>query len=315
MTPARDLAIRPLGLGEIIDRSIALTRRHFRTLFAAMLAVEAPVLALGRLHQARTSELLAMMGDPGRLGAALPSLAGAFAALVAVLLVIQLTATAAVTAIVAPSLDPRSAHRATGAQRVVAVATATLVQVVAVVGAPALGAAPGLLLAARAGSRATQVIGLAGAVVGAIGAFVVALVRLVLVPAVAAVEARGGAAAALRSARLMAPDRGGRFRDRPGLRASLVLLATFLLAVAVNGLAGLPRAVAARAAGVEGPLGLLGATLPLPLEVAVSVFEAAAAAALQPFSLVAVAVLYFERRARAEALDVEIWATRIEAER
>lgn len=315
MGPVRDLAVRPLGLGEIIDRSVALTRRHFRTLFAATLAVEAPVLALGRLQQARTSELLALLGDPGRLGAALPSLAGAFAALVAVLLAIQLAATAAVAAIVAPSLDPRPGQRATGARRAVAIATATLVQLAAVLGAPVLGAVPGLLLAARAGSAATQAIGLAGAGVGAAGAFVVVLLRLVLAPAVAAVEGRGGVGAALRSSRLMAPDRGGRFRDRPGLRASLVLLATFLIAVAVNGLAGLPRALAARAAGIESPLGLVAATLPLPLEVAVSVFEVAAAAALQPFSLVAVAVLYFERRARAEALDVEIWATRIEAER
>ena len=41
----RDLSIRPLGLGEVIDRSIAVTRRHFRPLFAAMLAVEAPARA------------------------------------------------------------------------------------------------------------------------------------------------------------------------------------------------------------------------------------------------------------------------------
>jgi hypothetical protein len=109
--------------------------------------------------------------------------------------------------------------------------------------------------------------------------------------------------------------RGGRFLDRPGLRASLVLLATFLLALAANGAAGLPRAVAARLVGTVGPLGLFGATLPLPLEVAVSIFEAAATAALQPFSLVAIAVLYFDRRARTEALDVEIWAARLEAGR
>jgi hypothetical protein len=113
----------------------------------------------------------------------------------------------------------------------------------------------------------------------------------------------------------MAPARGGRLRDRPGLRASLVLLATFLLSLAANGAAGLPRAIAARLAGVAGPVGLFGATLPLPLEVAISIFEAAATAALQPFSLVAVAVLYFDRRARTEALDVEIWAARLEAER
>jgi hypothetical protein len=76
-----------------------------------------------------------------------------------------------------------------------------------------------------------------------------------------------------------------------------------------------PRLVAARLAGSQGPLGLLGGALPLAAEIPVSLFEAAATAALQPFSLVAVAVLYFDRRARTEAVDVEIWAARLEAGR
>jgi hypothetical protein len=306
----RDLSIRPLGLGEVIDRSISVTRRHFRPLFAAMLAVEAPALALGRLQQARSAELLAGLGN-GRGGEILPAGAGFFGGLLLVLLVLQFAATAVAAAIVAPSLDPSRRGGPTRTRRALAVATASLVQVVALLLAPALGAAPGILLALRAGGRATLIVAVVAAAVGGLGLFLLVLLRLVLVPAVAAVEGLGGLAAALRSARLMAPVRGGRFLDRPGLRASLVLLATFLLALAANGAAGLPRAIAARFAGTVGPLGLFGATLPLPLEVAVSMFEAAATAALQPFSLVAVAVLYFDRRARAEALDVEIWAARL----
>lgn len=314
MAAPRDLSIRPLGLGEVIDRSIALTRRHFRTLFAAMLAIEAPALALGRLQQARAADALALLGDPGRAAADLPSLASFFGGVLAVLLVLQLAATAVAAAVVAPSLDPSARGGPSLARRAAAVATATVVQVVALFLAPALGAAPGLALAARAGGVATQVVGVAAAAAGGLTLLLLVALRLVLVPAVAAVEGRGGLAGALRSARLMAPVRGGRLVDRPGLRASLVLFATFLLALAANGAAGLPRAVAARLSGTVGAAGLLGATLPLPLEVAVSIFEAAATAALQPFSLVAVAVLYFDRRARAEALDAEIWAARIEAE-
>jgi hypothetical protein len=308
----RDLAIRPLGLGEVIDRSIALTRRHFRPLFLAMLAIEAPALALGRLQQARTGDLLAILGDPARMGAAVPPLARFFGILLVVLVILQLAATAAAAAIVAPSLDPAARGGPSAPRRIAAVATATAVQLLALGLAPAIGAAPGILLAIRAGGRTTQLVAVLAAAAGGLVALVLALLRLVLVPAVAAVEGRGGLAAALRSARLMGPVRGGRLLDRPGLRASLVLLATFLLALAANGAAGLPRAIALRVAGTPGPLGFLGATLPLPLEVAVTVFEAAATAALQPFSLVAVAVLYFDRRARAEALDVEIWAARLE---
>jgi hypothetical protein len=312
--PPRDLSIRPLGAGEIVDRSIALGRRHFRALFAAMLIIEAPALALGRLQQARAFDLLALAGDPARAASALPPAAAFFGVLLVVLLVLQSVATAAAAAIVAPSLHPGAAGAPPLPRRLLAVATAVAVQVAVLLLAPAVGAAPGLLLAARARGTATMVVALAGATAGGVALLVVALLRLVLVPAVAAVEGRGGLAAALRSGRLMAPVRGGRFLDRPGLRASLVLLATFLLALAANGAAGLPRAIAARLAGSDGPLGLLGAALPLPVEVAVSVFEAAAAAALQPFSLAAVAVLYFDRRARTEALDVELWAARVEAE-
>jgi hypothetical protein len=308
-TPAaRDLSIRPLGLGEVIDRSIAVTRRHFRLLFAAMLAVEAPALALGRLQQARSADLVASLGR----GAGGVAAAAFFGGLLVVLLLLQSAATALVAAIVAPSLDPSRADAPSPARRVAAVATASLFQLLVLVVAPALGAAPGVLLAARSSGRVTLVVGLVAAAAGGLAVFLVVLLRLVLVPAVAAVEGRGGLAAALRSGRLMAPVRGGRLLDRPGLRASLVLFATFLLALAANGAAGLPRAVAARLAGTVGPLGLFGATLPLPLEVAVSMFEAVATSALQPFTLVAIAVLYFDRRARAEALDVEIWAARLE---
>ncbi len=315
MAAPRDLSIRPLALGEVIDRSIAVTRHRFLPLFAAMLAVEAPALALARLQQARGAEVLAVLADPARAAAALPGAARLSGIVLVGLLALQLGATALAAAIVAPSLDPTARAKAGVGRRVRAVATATVAQVAILVVAPALGAAPGILLAARAAGLATQVVGLLAAAAGGAVLLVLALVRLVLVPAVAAVEGRGGLAALRRSSRLMAPVRGGRLLDRPGLRASLVLLATFLLALAANGAASLPRAIAARVAGAEGPLGILGATLPLPLEVVVSVFEAAAAAALQPFSLVAVAVLYFDRRARAEALDVEIWDARLEGER
>jgi len=60
---------------------------------------------------------------------------------------------------------------------------------------------------------------------------------------------------------------------------------------------------------------LLGGGLPVPLEVALSILEALAGAALQPFSLSALAVFYFERRARTEGLDLERWAAVVEGAR
>jgi len=225
--------------------------------------------------------------------------------------VLQFLATAAAAAIVAPSLAGALPSPPLPA-RAWATGVAALLQLAALTLAPLLGAAPGLWLAARAGSATTAILGVVGAAAGALALFLVALLRTVLAPAAAAVEGRGGVAALRRSGQLMAPRPGQPFLERPGVRASLLLLTTFLLALAVNGLASLPRLLAGHAAG-SGPLALLPGSLPPALELVLTLFEAGASAALQPFSLAAVAVFYFERRARAEGLDLEAWVAGLEA--
>jgi hypothetical protein len=311
---ARDLAIRPLGLAEIVDRSVALTVRHFRALFVAMLVVQAPALALARLQSSGAVELAGALSDPASAATRLAALWPSLALLLGVLVVLQLMATAAAAAIVAPSLDPRRAAGRPGTgRRVAAVATAALLHVAVLCAAPIVGALPGALLAGRAVSLPTAVAGVAAALAGGLLAFLAALLRLVLAPVAAAVEGAAGPWALARSSALMAPRPGMRLAERPGVRASLVLLATFVLALAVNGVATLPRAVAARLVGDAAPLAMLGAGLPPAIELGLTLFEAVASAALQPFSLVAVAVFYFDRRARREALDAEAWAERLEA--
>jgi len=308
----RDLAIRPLGLGQVVDRSVALTRRHFKALFLAMLVVQAPALALARVESARLDEALGLLGDPARAAAALSPLAATFALLLAALVLLQLVATAVTTRIVAPSLDPRPRPAPPLGRLVAAVSAAALLHGAVLLAAPAAAVLPGVWLLSRAESTAGLAVAIAAAVLLPLVAFVIAVIRLVLAPAAAAMELRGPSAL-LRSSRLMAPPSGGAFAERPGVRASLVLLATFLLVLAVNALAGVPRAVAARFLAAPGPLGLPTGPLPLPLELLLTVFEAAAGAALQPISLVAVAVLYFERRARTEGIDLERWASTLGA--
>lgn len=306
---APDLAARPLRLAEVIDRAVAVSLRHFRALFVAMLILQAPALLLAR-RLSGAAELLAAAGDPARATELLSRALRSLSVLLASLLVLQLVATAVAAVIVRPSLDPGG--RTPPPRRVaLAVASATLVQVVLVSAAPVAGLLPGLALALRARSLPTALAGAMGAALGGLGLFLIVTLRLVLAPAVAALEGRAGPAALIRSARLMSPRPGARIAERPGVRASLVLLAMFALALAVNGLAGIPRLVALRAQGVAG-LSLLGAALPLPLELGLSLLEAVAGAALQPFSLVAVVVLYFDRRARTEGLDLERWAERLE---
>ncbi len=313
VAPPRDLSIRPLGVGGMIDRAVALTLRHFRSLFVAMLLIQAPAFLLLRLTSARTGDLLPLLAEPQALAARVGGLAGPLMGVMAALVLLQFLATAAAAAIVAPSLaGGLPAPAPSRLARAWSIAAGATLQLAALTLAPALGALPGLWLAARAGSATSAVVGLAAAAVGALVLFLVALLRTLLAPAAAAVEGGGGLSALRRSSRLMAPRPGQPLLERAGVRASLLLLTTFVLALAVNGLASLPRLLAARAAG-GGPAALLPGALPPALELGLAVFETCASAALQPFSLTAVAVFYFERRARTEGLDLTAWAARLEA--
>lgn len=310
-----DLSARPLGMAEIVDRSIAVGRRHFRALFLAMLVVGVPVLLVGRALPDPMELLGAARESNGPAAALEASLRLGWILLL--LVGLQLVATAVTAALVAPSLDPRrDAPRPSRGRKVWAALSATGLHLLLLAAAPAVGALPGSVLAARAveaGSLPTLLAGVAGAVLGGMGLLLVVTLRLVLTPAVAALEGRAGFGALARSARLMAPRPGQRFTERPGVRASLVLFAVFVLALSVSGIVGLPRLLAQRAAAGPAGLPFLGAHLPLGLDLAVSAIEAVLNAALQPFSILPVVVFYFDRRARTEALDLELWAERLEA--
>jgi hypothetical protein len=305
----RDLSIRPLGLGEILDRAVALHRRHFRSLFAAALLVEAPLFVLARVELGRAQAFLLSAASgaasAGRLREAvemLPPMALAGG----LLFFGQLWVSAAAAVLVTPSLDPAAAPASPWRailRRTPGVLGASAAVVCALLAAPALGAVPGALLLWRAGSGGGQLVGGAAAVLGAGLAFLAAFLATLLALPAAGVEGLGPRAL-LRSRWLMRAVPGAPLRERPGLVASVLLLAVFAITLAVNGLAGLPRAVAAAALAP----GALGGRLPAAAEVPVVAFEVLALAALRPFGLVAVAVLYFDRRARREGLDLDRWA-------
>lgn len=313
MPRTQDLAIRPLAIGEVIDRAVALTLRHFKELFLAMLVLQLPAFTAYRLVGARLQETLAALArDPARTPAGLPSFVASSLVFAGLLSFLQICASSAAAALVAPSLEGRSAPTSPWRfllGRTWPIGSAALVQLMAVLAAPLVGAVPGALLAWRSTAAATRLLGLAGAVVGGGLALLVAILRFALGPAAAAVEGRAGFSALRRSWQLMAPGRGLGLADRPGLRASILLLATFVIGLAANTVVGLPRAAASLVSG----RGTGMASLPLPVEVALIAFEAAGSAALQPFSLVALAVFYFDRRARLEGLDLELWAERLAA--
>jgi hypothetical protein len=304
----------------VIDRAVALARRHFRALFVAMLLLQAPALALARLVSARTPGLLLAASDPGLATARAPAFLAMAGVLLAALFLLQSLALTVTAALLAPATDPGAgpgpeAGRGGGpgwTGRLLAAAGTGLAQQLLLLLAAGLGALPGILVAVTARSAATALAGAAGAALGGLVLFLVALLRTLLAPVAVAVEGLGPWRALRRSARLMAPRPGQPALERPGVRASLLLFTTFVLLLAVNGLAGLPRALAGSLGG-SGPLPFLPGTLPLPVEVGLSLLELAAGAALQPFSLAVIVVFYLERRARLEGLDLDAWAARLEA--
>ena len=311
-----DLAIRPLALGEIIDLAVALTRRHFRVLFTLMLVVQIPALLLYRWQSGGLIDVLESAARGGSLPMPGAALLASSALALMVLPFLQLAASAAVALVVAPSLEgrpPLSSLAAAGRAllaRAWPVVSATVLQMVALGLAPVLGALPGALLAWRGTAMATRVVGLSAALLGSMALLLAVVLRLSLAPAAAGVEGLPGLRALARSVRLMSPGRGLSLDQRPGLKASLLLLATFLIALAVNGIATLPRAAVVVASGRGAT-----ATLPLGIEMGLGIFEALASAAVQPFGLAALAVFYFDRRARREGLDLELWATGLGAGR
>jgi hypothetical protein len=303
----------------MIDRAIAAARAGFGPLFLAMLLLQAPALAMTRFLSARAPAFLLASADPRRAVEQAPAALAAAGGLLVILFLLQSLATTITAALLAPSLAvPLTASGAPVEEeppwggRLVGALGAGMAQQLLLVIATGLGALPGLLLLLSSRSAPTALLGAAGAALGALVLFLMVLLRTILAPVVVAVEGLGPLGALRRSWRLMGPRPGQPLSERPGLRASVLLLTTFVLLLAVNGLAGLPRALAGGLGGGGGALPFMPLALPLPIEVGLSVFELVAGAALQPFSLAVMVVFYFERRARTEGLDLAAWAARLE---
>jgi hypothetical protein len=301
----RDLSIGPLGIGETLDRAVALHRRHFTALFLVTLAVEAPLFLLARSQLGRAGDLLLLASPAADRQRALVDLVAPMVATLLLLLLGQLLLSAAAARIVAPSATGGAlpAGPAT-ARRLAAALTASAASLLAFLVVPAAGAAPGALLAWRAAAPATSALGALAALLGGGLALLWAVLAFLLAAPASGVEAAGGFRALRRSFRLMRPAPAAALRERPAIRASVVLLAAFAITAAANAAAGLPRGALLALSGAASR----GGRLPLLPEILLSAVELAAVAALRPFGLVALAVLYFDRRARQEGLDLERWA-------
>ncbi len=327
MTSAGPEPLRPLGTTELLDEALRLYRRNFLPLFTVALAVNAPLYATTSLFQGWYLGKLRLLQDPSfvRGLAEVPSealgflalfLGGAFAfgllyPLFYQWLLASLTLALGQAFHGAP-IAPGATLRAV-LPRLPALFFTHLVQLCAIGAGAFVAALPGLALALLGGRAA--IAGLALAALSSLAAMLVLGLRWLLLGEVMVLERTWGLAALRRAAALME----GKLAPGPfggqKLRASLVLMLSWMISSALAFAAMLPRL------GLEvlfdaSPFapGSDPAGLPLWLLLPVQALELTVQTALFPFLVATTVRLYLDTRIRREGLDLELAARRRLAE-
>lgn len=316
-------ALRPLGTTELLDEALRLYRRNFRPLFVVALVINAPLYATTALFQGWYLGRLRQLQDPAFARALAESpeqalsflalfLGGAFAFGLIYPLFYQWLLASLTAAVGRAFHDEPVAPAATLREvlpRLPALFFTHLLQLAAIGAGAGLAAIPGFLLALL-GGRAVFA-GLALAAFSSLAATLVLGLRWLLLGEVMVLERTWGLSALRRAAALME----GRVAPGPfggqKLRASLVLLLSWMVSSALAFTAMLPR-LALELAFDASPFspGADPSALPLGLLLPVQAFELCVQTALFPFLVATTVRLYFDTRIRREGLDLELAATR-----
>jgi hypothetical protein len=296
--------LRPLTLGELLDRSFSLYRTHLPTFVALMLPVAAVNAVVSTLAQVIRSAAAAPRASPSpELIATLVGAMGLLMVLVVALIFVQVISFAMVSAAASSAYlgEPASARDAFAAVRpaVGSVSWLAVLVLVRVFGAFMVGAMCVLavsVLATAAGPR----LGAAGVALGTAAALGVLVLTAL---AVAFLMLRYSlAVAAWVNEALTASDALGRSVEllRGQLPRALVIM---VFGVIISQVAGLilqgPFVIAGVVAGPDTPLGF-------GLTIAGALAASMASAVALPLTTVAFAVLYFDARVRHEAFDLEL---------
>lgn len=315
----RDLGVQPLRIGEVIDRALAIYRRHFKVLFPLTLLLESPLYAVSQVYLASLSDLSSVeaLQNPDQAAQLATRLGIVSGVIIVVSAFAYFIIAAAIAGAVAPAMiggEPSFGKAlASLARRLPAILSGALFQflaylVASVLAILPLGAAAVLMLLWRMPVLALLCY------LGAVGCMLLAMlwvfVRYSLSASAAGVEGRPAWRALTRSSWLMRSKPGTPFVQWPSVRASILLLGSLAITFAIQSLVGLPRLIAQLATGQSflhpKPFGF-----PLPLQIFLMAFEACGAAALHPIGVLTIVVFYFDRRARREGLDLELWADRL----
>lgn len=308
MPPPQDL--RPLELGELIDRTITFWRAHLKPLFALGLGFElviyafAKALSLGllRVSAGATSEM--------ELSSLLALCAG-MVVLMVLMMWTYLGGAVAASAYVVPTLLQREATPGAALQRMFArfgAITSALVvcglgmAVFIVVFAVPIGILAGI------GSQLKS-LGIVGAILLALLwslaslAFLLwAWLRLAVTGPVLAYEDLGGVGSLLRSSRLVSGRLGPGFMGRVIVRASIVFAVAFLILLAVQIVSSIPTVIAAGIYGIGQGTLKAPQTVMIPIELV----QVVAKGLFGPLAWVLASVFYLDLRVRKEGLDLKL---------
>jgi hypothetical protein len=323
-------SLRPLGVGEILDRALQLFRANFLRLFTLMIAFQAPSYAAAKAFQALMQQQAPAFARPGAFRGELPSLdqvlwlAGAVAVLLAVTLVLYQLALAALTAaatraFLGERIDPWAALRLAlrRSPQVLGTFLAVLLWSFFLLGLASLPGAGLIALATLARSPAARValalggLGLAGLAWVVLGLWL--FLKYALVSEVVIIEELSLVRAMRRSARLMAGSVGRTFFDNCKVRASVIHAVNLAITVSVAVVTSLPALLVNSAFGVSplNPETYDPARVPLWALLPAEVFQVFSQTAIVPFGLLAVIVFYFDLRIRKEGFDLELLAARV----
>ncbi len=317
--------LRPLSLGELLDRALQLFRAHFFRLALVMLAFQVPSYALSKGFSLVSQAKAPILTRPGAFRGQVPDLdqllwlVGGLAVTVFGLMALYQLAvasltTAAARAILGERVEAGRALRE-GLSRAPHLLATFFLLLVWVSFLLTLSIVPGVVVLGFGMVRSESALVVLGGVL-ILGAGVVVglylLLRYALVSEVVVIERLWLVQALRRSARLMSGRVGPDLIDRCKLRASVLFAVNFCISVAVAVVTSLPSVAVNAAWGVSmfdqernDP-----ALVPLWASVPVEVLQVLAQSAVAPFGLLAIIAFYFDLRIRREGFDLEVLATR-----
>ncbi|MFL5354298.1 hypothetical protein [Archangium sp.] len=322
--------LRPLALGEIIDRAATFWRQHFKTLFLLSLGfnlvsyILTKAMQLALLRNYSVIQDAARTGDLAVLGAHYARMMGALAGILVVSLWIYDLNTLVVARYVVPAQLGEPTTPAEGMRRAlkrgVAFTGAFVLSLLWGVGATLLMMLPGTVLAGvgavmgvQSTAPGTRIAGLvlAGgglilALLGLLGGFLWYLLRFSLLAPVMALEELPAVRSFRRSGELLSGRVEPGFIGRVSVRAMLLVTVVSLILLAVSILCGLPALIIQFVYGSPfDPAAAAANPVPQSLLVPAELLQVVGQSLFNPLGLVVYATLYLDMRVRREGLDLE----------